>query len=384
MKILELTNFSEGACGVWARAREEATRLSTKGHEIRIFSSNLVKGTDEKNKRRDKISNMPVLRFPALVPGKKPLNFMPGGESFMFWNFFNEAIDFSPDVIISHNYRQFNTTLALMVARKLKKQGKKVKVFLITHAPFPEGDITRTFWGHSAAWFYDSFVGPWTINKFDKILTISHWEVPYLKKIGARDDKIVYIPNGIPEEFFKQKKVKEEHKILFFARISMKKKLETLIEALPLIKDKKIILEVVGPKEQGYAEKIIDLVKKHNLGNRVKFIEPIYGLKEKIKKIDSAKLFILPSRVEGMPQSLIEGMSREKIVIGSDSLAIRDLIKDKVNGYLFEFDNPKDLAKKIDLALSENSSKIKKAAGKSVEKFNWKKVIDKLEKTISS
>ena len=46
MKILELTNFSAGICGVWARVREEAVRLAKK-HEVRVFSSNFVKGMDE-------------------------------------------------------------------------------------------------------------------------------------------------------------------------------------------------------------------------------------------------------------------------------------------------------------------------------------------------
>jgi len=83
-----------------------------------------------------------------------------------------------------------------------------------------------------------------------------------------------------------------------------------------------------------------------------------------------------------MPQSLIEAMARGKIVIGSDSVAIRDLIKDKENGYLFQFNNPRDLARVIDLALSDSPKKIKNNAKKSVQDFNWNKVINKIEKTL--
>ena len=374
MKILELTHFSEGACGVWVRAREESIRLAKKGHEILILSSNAIKGKEGTAPREDKIGKIKIKRFPFVKLG---------GESFIFWRFEEEALKFSPDVIITHNYRQIPTKQALMIARKLRRKGKACRVFLVTHAPFVEGNITRSFLQKLVVKFYDFFVGPMTLNKFDKILTISKWEIPYLKKLGVRKGKIVYIPNGIHEKFFTQKKTKEENKILFLGRISIKKKLETLIEAFTFLKDKKIKLEIIGPSEEGYSDYVRSLVRKFNLSDRIRFLDPIYDLEKKIKKMDSAKLYVLPSRVEGMPQTLIEAMARGKIVIGSDSIAIRDLIRDKENGYLFEFDNPRDLARKIDLALSENSKKIKANAKESVKGFNWSSVIQKIEKVIS-
>ena len=148
------------------------------------------------------------------------------------------------------------------------------------------------------------------------------------------------------------------------------------------MKDKKIKIEIVGPREAEYYAYLLKVIKKTNSQNRIKFSESIYNIKDKIKKLDSAKIYILPSRVEGMPQSLVEAMAREKIVIGSNSLAIRDLIKDGENGFLFEFDNPKDLAEKINEALSQKNSEIKKQARKSVEHFSWDRVIKKIVNVI--
>jgi glycosyltransferase involved in cell wall biosynthesis len=372
MKILELTHFSEGACGVWIRAKEEALRLSEKGNEILVLSSNAIKGKDEIAPKEENLNRIKIKRFPF-----KKL----GGESFMIWPFKEEALKFSPDVIITHNYRQIHTKQALNIANILRKRGKKCKVYLVTHAPFVEGNITRSFKDTLAVKFYDFIIGPLTLNKFTKILTISNWEKPYLKKMGVKENKIKYIPNGIPEQFFTQKKSKEEHKILFLGRISIKKKLDTLVKAMQYVKDKKVIVEIVGPQEKPYSDYIKTLVKKLNLSNRIKFSPPVYDTKKKIQKLDSAKLYILPSRVEGMPQSLIEAMAREKKVIGSNSIAIRDLITDKQNGYLFEFNNPKDLARIIDEALID-SSKIAKEAKKSVEKFAWNNVINQIEDII--
>ncbi|MDP2672666.1 MAG: glycosyltransferase family 4 protein, partial [Nanoarchaeota archaeon] len=370
----EVCPYSAGICGVWTRVLEESKRLSKLGFEIKIFSSYFEKGTDKIMPTHENLGKIKIQRFPA-----KKL----GGESFMSWDFEKEALEYSPDIIIVHNYRHLHTTKCLKIAEKLRKKGKKCKVFLVTHAPFPEGNITRTKIQTAIVKFYDKFIGPRTLNKFDKILAISHWEIPFLLKAGAKKNKIVYIPNGIPEEFFTQKKTeKEENKILYLGRVSPKKKLETLIRAISYLKDKKIKIEIVGPRENDYYNYLLEVIKKTNTRNRIKFSESIYDIKNKIKKLDSAKIYILASRVEGMPQSLIEAMARGKIVIGSNSIAIRDLIKNKENGFLFEFDNPRDLAKKIDEALQQKNSEIKKQARKSVEHFSWDKVIKKIEKLI--
>lgn len=373
MKILELCPFSAGVCGVWSRVFEESKRLSNLGNEVLVFSSDRVKGNDEIAESEDKIGKVKIKRFSATHLG---------GESFMKWNFEKEALEYSPDVIIAHNYRQLHTTKALKVAEELKSQGKNCRVFLVTHAPFVEGNITRSFAAKIAVGFYDRFIGPRTLNKFEKILAISKWEIPFLVELGASEDKIEYLPNGIPEEFFRQKRAKEENKILFLGRISHIKSLETLIEAMNLIENKSVKLEIVGPAEKDYLDYLKNLVKKFKLEERIVFSEPIFAVSEKIKKIDSAKIFVLPSRKEGMPQSLIETMAREKIVIGSNNIAIKDLIKDGENGLLFEFNTPKDLASKIDLALSLKDKKLQKNARKFVEEFSWDKVIKKLEKIL--
>ena len=373
LKILEVCPYSAGGCGVWQRAKQESIELSKKGYNIRIFSSYFEKGSDKIMPIKENLGNIKIQRFPA----KKI-----GGESFMKWDFEKEALAYSPDIIVVHNYRHLLTTDGLKVVKKLRKQGKRCKIFLVTHAPFVEGNITRTKLQTCIVNFYDRFIGPRTLNKFDKILVISHWEIPYLLKRGAKKQKIVYIPNGIPKEFFVLKKqAKEENKILFLGRIAPKKKIETIIQALPLLKDKEIIFELVGPCEEEYKNYILNLIEKYDVKEKVVFSEPVYDLKKKIKKLDSCKLYVLASRVEGMPQGLIEVMSRGKIVVGSNSIAIRDLIKDKQNGYLFQFNNPKDLAEKIDFALKKNkqNNTIKKQAKKFVEQFSWNKIIHKIE-----
>jgi glycosyltransferase involved in cell wall biosynthesis len=128
-------------------------------------------------------------------------------------------------------------------------------------------------------------------------------------------------------------------------RISPIKNIETLLKAIPLLKDSKIKVELVGPAEAEYLQELKSLIDKLNVKDRVIFSEAIYNTSDKISKIDSAAIFVLPSKSEAMPQSLIEAMVRGKVVIGSDNLGDKDLIEDGKNGYLFKIGDAKFKAK---------------------------------------
>lgn len=371
MRILELTNYSAGIDGVFARVKEEALRLAQLGHEVKIFSSNHVKGSQELAAPHELINGVEIRRFSARKLG---------GESFMRWNFKASALTFKPNVIIAHAFRHSHTLKALSIAKKLK-----CKVFLVTHAPFARS-ATRTFFQKKVVSLYDFFIAKRTLKQFTKIILVAKWEIPYLLKLGIKKGRICYIPNGIPEEFFTQKATtEEENKIIFIGRIAPIKNLETAIKALPLIYNKKIKLEIIGPSEEAYLNQLKKLINEQGMKKRVLFSPPIYEIAKKIKKIDSALIFILPSQSEGMPQGLIEAMARSKIVIASNNLGAKDLIQNNKNGFLFTIGNEKDCAIKLNkiLALKEKSAKkIKETACSSVKQFAWPNIIKKLENTI--
>ena len=60
MKILELTNYTSGICGVFQRVKQESLELSKKGHEVMIFSSNAIKGSEEIASTEDKTENVKI------------------------------------------------------------------------------------------------------------------------------------------------------------------------------------------------------------------------------------------------------------------------------------------------------------------------------------
>lgn len=375
MKILEICLYSAGICGVWSRVFEESKRLRKTGHIVNVFSTNRIKGANNNAAALPKEIKEGILirRFPA-----KHL----GGESFMLWDFEEEALKFKPDVIIVHSYRHLHTTKALDIARKIS-----AKIFLVTHAPFSTSNETRTL---AAGWIvkgYDMFIGPRILKEFDKVVAITKWEIPFLLHLGLDRGKIAFIPNGISENFFTREFGKEEkNKILFFGRVAPVKDIETLLKAAHILKRKKaeFKLEITGPAERDYLTKLNHLVKRLGIEEQVKFSPAIHNIGEKIKKIDSAAIFVLPSLREGMPQGLIEAMARERIVIGSENMGARELIESGKNGYLFPIGNADVLAEQLGKILTNPMAygKMRRLARKSVEQFKWTDVMKRWNRLI--
>ncbi len=374
MRILELTNYTAGGCGVGMRVLKESKLLASKGHKVNVFSTNMVKGTGQICSREEELEGVKIKRFPA-----KKL----GGESYMKWDFTKEALEFKPDVIITHAYRHLHTSLALKLAKKLG-----CRVFLVTHAPFGR-EKTRSWFENIIVGIYDSFFGKANLKKFDKIMTITKWEEKYLENLGVPKNRIEYIPNGVSDEFFKPIKKIDKNKlkqISYIGRISPIKSLETISYALALREDYGFLVKIRGPADPNYLKMLKSIVTEKNLDKKEFFIEGPYNSKEQIKWLDEIGVFILPSKSEGMPQTLVEAMARGKIVIGSDNEGNKELIEDKKNGFLYKNGDANDLAKVFDRLTKLNQSEIsnlQKNARKKAELFKWEYLIKKLEKVIS-
>lgn len=368
-KITFICIYSKGGCGVWARVKQFSEVLIKKNYEVSVLSTNNIKGSNLKADSYENYKGINIYRFPSIFSLGRNIN---------FWFFHKKLKQINPDIIVAEVYRHPHTLFALNSAKKLKKP-----IFLVTHAPFVEKN-RRSKIGNILESFYDNFIGEKILNKFDEIITITRWEIPFLQKIGIRK-KLNYIPNGIPEEFFKSKiKFRQPKKIFYFGRIAPVKNLEILINSISLIKNKKLSIKIIGSKEEDYAFKLKNLIKQKNLKKIIQFSPPVFDLKEKIKIMDSFDIFVLPSKREAMPQTLIELMALGKIVIASRTKGAEEIIIEGKNGFLFEIGDENDLKNKIEFCLNKkNYSEIKKIqinAGKSVEKYKLDKIVEKFEK----
>lgn len=360
MKILEIVNFSSGISGTFTRAYADGREFVKRGYDVHLFSSDETED-GQKVESEELLEGIQIKRFPI----KKRKGYA------LWFDFEKEAIALKPHVIIAHGLRKPYLNQVLKIAKKIGAQ-----TFLITHAPFIDKELRSNKLNFMIK-LYDLFIGKKILNSFDKVIAICKWEREDLLKLGCKEDKIVYLPNSLPEEFFTKEHLNEENKILFLGRMNPVKELEVLIEAFNKLEKTNYILEIVSSKSGEYFESL-----KRYESDKVIFTEPIYDLNKKIEKIDSCKIFVLPSRKESLPFGLIEAMSRGKIVISTRTLGGNELIDDCKNGLLFDIGSVEGLVSCLEIIIKSNKEikdEIKQEAKKKAEAFRLKNNFKKWE-----
>ena len=207
----------------------------------------------------------------------------------------------------------------------------------------------------------------------DAIIVSSKEDQKYIiDRYRLETKKVHYLPNYIDTDLFKPESVRTPgsniSNILTVAKLYKQKNLENLIEAVKKL-DVKLTIIGNGPLQ--------NKLKRIAAAN-VKFINMIPN-EELSKEINKSKLFILPSHFEGCPKALLEAMSCAVPVIGSNVTGIKEIINDRVNGYLCETSKESIRNAIIDLLGKENlQKKISLGARKTIlEDFSLEKLIKK-------
>lgn len=145
-----------------------------------------------------------------------------------------------------------------------------------------------------------------------------------ISRIKKRINSYV-IPNGIDEKFL-QVVPEEEEYILFFSRIDIYTKgIDLLIEAFErLYNEYKDLRLVLAGYEFDSFKKVLSYCNPL-VRNKIEYVGFLSGEK-KLKLLSKAKIFILPSRHESLPISIIEAAACCKPVIVSDIDELRFVI----------------------------------------------------------
>ena len=177
----------------------------------------------------------------------------------------------------------------------------------------------------------------------------------YFKKwIKGKKDIIVNPLSAVVAEEIEHGKITGENSqnIVTAGRLSREKRQDMLINAYYSIADRhndtKLVIYGEGPEKANLER----LIEKLNLEGRV----ILAGATENIiEKIRSARLFVFSSAYEGMPNALIEAMAVGLPVISTDCPCGGPamLIENNVNGILVPVDNETELAKQIDVLLTD-------------------------------
>lgn len=266
----------------------------------------------------------------------------------LFFNLKKVIDTFQPDVIHTHRYALEYVVPILKFCKK-----KDIKIIHTVHN-IAEKEVPKILQFFQAKWFKSKRVTPIAISELVRDSIVKRY------RLNIKNIPLVY--NGINLE---RCKIKENYKfnnnLLHIGRFSEQKNHEELLECfaecLKVNSDLKLYLVGNGEKKSKIEEK----VKKMNLQQNVIFMGTMPNCYEIMSKAD---IFLLPSKWEGMPMTLIEAMATGLVCIAYPVGGIPNMIKDGITGSLPK--NPMEMSKCI-LKYASNEE-LRERVGKNARK----------------
>lgn len=199
--------------------------------------------------------------------------------------------------------------------------------------------------------------------------------------------RAIRLRNSISPEFIGEPYYGSRRKeVITVGRIDDNKNQIMLVKAFERVMNEfpEWICKVYGDGES--AHKLEKYIKNNGLSQRIKLMGRVSNVRE---NIEQASIFVLPSKIEGMPNALIEAMALGMAVISTDCPCggPNELIEHEKNGLLINVDDEHALVNALKLLMSneEKCDKLGEEAKKIVnilapEKVNqeWKEYVDRL------
>lgn len=373
MKIIHVgPEYYPAIGGVGQVIRELAERQVNEGHEVHVY----VPDWDKKRRLKKKEEMIDGVHVHRCRYWFRAANFMTFWPS-LFWKLMKN--DF--DIIHSHLFAHPHFVISAIVAKI-----KKIPHIHTTHCPW--SDAPRSLVGNTGILISYNLFSMLSLKKVDKIIAITPWENKFIKRYGGKEEQIINLPNGMSNDFFIKAKKNDfrkkigignnENLVLFFGRLNFTKGPDKFVEIAKKVLEKENNLKFLirGPDEG--LKKIV----KEKIGDekRIMLLDETRDKKEIIKMYQSSNVFVMPSYREGLPLTLFEAMASGLPVVATPVNGIPYEIKDGENGFLVEYGDNKNFARKI-IELIKNKKlreKISKNNIKKSERYKWDLISKKI------
>ena len=228
-----------------------------------------------------------------------------------------------------------------------------------------------------------------------KIIVLSKEEEKVaISDLGLKIEKLSLIPLGIDDikfadravaRDFLEKKLEckfEDAKVVgTIANLFYTKGLDVLVNAVNKIKEKvkgKVKFVIIGDGSE--KEGLVSLIKIYNLENEILLTGSIPDASKYLSAFD---LFVLPSRKEGLPYTVLEASQAQLPIIATEVGGVPSLIKDKVNGLLIKSEDPTMLANALEYAF-DHPEEMRTMAVKTLEHRDLSKMLQSTEELYKS
>ena len=222
-------------------------------------------------------------------------------------------------------------------------------------------------------------------KRADHVQCISNYLAIWAKKLGATN--ISVIPNGVDTLLFTETNQNEDnnYNLVTTSRLVRKNGIDLIIKALPLLPDQvELHIAGVGPEEANLKQ----LASKLNVSKRVVF-HGFIPYKNLPQFLATGRVFIRPSRSEGLGNSFLEAMAVGLPVVGTLVGGIVDFLIDNQTGFVVKDDSPEDIARVVKYILEpshkpEIETVVREAREQVESKYTWTKVTTDMTKIFNT
>lgn len=226
-----------------------------------------------------------------------------------------------------------------------------------------------------------------TLEEASFIHATSEIEKIKLLEMSFKLKNIIVIPNGVEIPNYKnyekfESKLFDEFKhkdfILFLGRISWKKRIDLIINAMKFLPNLNLV--IAGNDEERLTEKLANLSKNIGVNSRIFFCKAVYG-SEKNKLIELSKMLILVSQNENFGNVVLEAMIQKKPVAVSNGVGLSTLVK-KENAGIILSEDPEEIARNINKIINNPVvlNTMGENGGLAAKKFSWDSIAWEIEK----
>jgi glycosyltransferase involved in cell wall biosynthesis len=303
--------------------------LVRRGHKVTIYCTNLLNkkqkikpGTFEQNIDGIRVVYFETKNF-VWWPGTLGPFWMPNLSSYLK----KEIRDY--DVIHLNGYRGWMLSETARAAYRAD-----IPIVTQPHGTLPV--ISNTL---LLKRMYDFVFEKRELGNISALIALQESEKRQAISRGIPSGIIDVIPNGIdvneldelPESGIFRKKMNiwnDQPLILFLGRINKIKGVDLLIDAFALLDIPDARLVIAGP-DDGQLSEILDKIRQYKIEQKVILPGLLTGDWVKAALLD-ANLFVLPSRFDAYPTTIMEACLMGVPMVITDRCAISDLVKDRV------------------------------------------------------
>ncbi|MBA6222890.1 glycosyltransferase family 4 protein [Colwellia sp. MB02u-18] len=308
MKLLFVITRSDVIGGASVHLHDLVMGMELKGHTVRVLI-----GGDGILLDRLLTSGVDVR---SLIYLKRKINFLDDVKC--YYELKKEVLLFAPDLIHLHSSK------AGIIGRLVSHQLNSPSIFTAHGWSFTEGvsSLRRITY---------KLIERFIANYSDKIITVSEFDRKLaLSNSICKSSLISTVRNGVKDrKSIIEKKAGDKVRLIMVARFDQQKNQLMLIEVLNKIKE--LPFEMVFVGDGPLLSKVKEKSARMGLNEKITFLGARNDVDYLLSKAD---VFILISNWEGLPLTILEGMSHGLPIIASNVGGVSETIDDDKEGFL--------------------------------------------------